>query len=123
MALSRCGAAQVLKALGRLGKGSPATTEAISDILAKVAAAHASPPSKLGRAARSTSAAVAMETANTILEIAPVQMLRSYAVQIMANFLKQQDNNMRCVLGCACGTTGHLVALSRPSTDLCASQG
>lgn len=69
----------------------------MSDILAKVAAAHASPPSKLGRAARSTSAAVAMEAANTILEIAPVQMLRSYAVQIMANFLKQQDNNMRYV--------------------------
>eukprot|EP00892_Ulva_mutabilis_P011372 jgi/Ulvmu1/8607/UM046_0005.1 len=88
---------KVLKTLGRLGKGSPATTEQMSDILAKVAAAHASPPSKLGRAARSTSAAVAMEAANTILEIAPVQMLRSYAVQIMANFLKQQDNNMRYV--------------------------
>jgi hypothetical protein len=87
---------QVLKCLALLGKGSQEATDAMTDILAKVAAAHATVQAKVGRIARTTSGAVAMEAANTIMAIEPVPRLRSYAVQIMANFLKLQDNNMRC---------------------------
>jgi hypothetical protein len=67
----------------------------------QVAAAHAAATAARGgrgRAAASTSAAVGTEAANTIMAVEPVPMLRSYAVQIMANYLKQTDNNMRCVL-------------------------
>jgi hypothetical protein len=73
----------------------------MTDILAKVAAAHAAIPT-LRRAGRSaggtTSAAIGTEAAATIMMIEPVPMLRNYAVQIMANFLKRDDNNMRCGL-------------------------
>lgn len=68
----------------------------MTDILAKVAAAHTTAQAKAGRVARTTAGAVAMEAANTIMAIEPVPRLRSYAVQIMANFLKLSDNNMRC---------------------------
>jgi hypothetical protein len=93
---------QVLKCLGILGRGNAAATEVMTDTLAKVAAAHAAVPSTM-RGARSTksganttSAAIGTEAAATIMNVEPVPMLRTYAVQIMANFLKQSDNNMRC---------------------------
>lgn len=88
---------QVLKCLALLGKGSQEATDAMTDILAKVAAAHTTAQAKAGRVARTTAGAVAMEAANTIMAVEPVPRLRSYAVQIMANFLKLSDNNMRCV--------------------------
>lgn len=98
---------QVLKCLALLGKGSQGATDAMADILAKVAAAHTTQQAKVGRVARTTAGAVAMEAANTIMAIEPVPRLRSYAVQIMANFLKLADNNMRCAatacLSFACG--------------------
>lgn len=87
----------MLKCLALLGKGSQEATDAMTDILAKVAAAHTTAQSKAGRVTRTTAGAVAMEAANTIMAIEPVPRLRSYAVQIMANFLKLSDNNMRCV--------------------------
>jgi AP-1 complex subunit gamma-1 len=90
----------VLKALAVLGRSSAEATEAMADALAKVAAAHASAAprgSSRGRAGASTSAAIATEAATTIMAVEPVPTLRAYAVQIMANFLKQSDNNMRYV--------------------------
>jgi hypothetical protein len=90
---------QVLKCLGILGRGNRAATEVMTDILAKVAAVHANVPTfrKGGRTAGgNTSGAVGTEAAATIMMIEPVPMLRNYAVQIMASFLKREDNNMRC---------------------------
>ena len=59
----------------------------MADILAKVAAAHTTAQAKAGRAARTTAGAVALEAVSTIMTVQPVPRLRSYAVQIMANFL------------------------------------
>ena len=81
---------------GAAGKGSQQATDAMADILAKVAAAHTTAQAKAGRAARTTAGAVALEAVSTIMTVQPVPRLRSYAVQIMANFLKLSDNNMRC---------------------------
>ena len=95
---SACAQLQVLRCLGVLGRGNTAVTEAMTDILAKVAAAHATVPTvrRGGRTAGgTTSAAIGTEAAATIMAVQPVPMLRNYAVQIMANFLKREDNNMR----------------------------
>ena len=102
----------MLKCLGVLGAGNKAATEAMTDVLAKVAAGHAAaaPRGAGRRGGGTTGAAVATEAAVTIMRIEPVPTLRSYAVQIMANLLKQPDNNLRCApsrLGAACHTAEH----------------
>ena len=113
----------MLKCLGVLGAGNKAATEAMTDVLAKVAAGHAAaaPRGAGRRGGGTTGAAVATEAAVTIMRIEPVPTLRSYAVQIMANLLNSRTTTCGArLLGLGLpatpqSTTGRCAAVRPPS--------